>query len=214
MIVLTGSGQCADQGLPSRAEIQEFCLKSTTTTNNVATSSKMYFFFLYTPSEEPREGAAMACARVPLDEQQATEPGPLGKERTLPALVSRHWWFYANVHSDSCSPLILTRIPTCAFCHPSAPRQDRGALFRALQAPSRRRLSSWRGGVFRTCQIHHRGPGVAACIASRQVLVSGTVVSTCYVEKTQQLALCRTASVLFCATQRLMLQTHLLFSRQ
>ncbi|XP_028314317.1 activating signal cointegrator 1 complex subunit 2 [Gouania willdenowi] len=28
----------------------------------------------------------MACARVPLDEQQVTEPGPLGKERTLPAL--------------------------------------------------------------------------------------------------------------------------------
>lgn len=31
----------------------------------------------------------MACARVPLDEQQVTEPGPLGKERTLPALVSK-----------------------------------------------------------------------------------------------------------------------------
>ncbi|KAM7415629.1 hypothetical protein PAMA_017926 [Pampus argenteus] len=28
----------------------------------------------------------MACARVPLDEQQVTEPDPLGKERTLPAL--------------------------------------------------------------------------------------------------------------------------------
>uniref|UniRef100_A0AAX7TVL6 CUE domain-containing protein n=1 Tax=Astatotilapia calliptera TaxID=8154 RepID=A0AAX7TVL6_ASTCA len=28
----------------------------------------------------------MACARVPLDEQQVTEPSPLGKERTLPAL--------------------------------------------------------------------------------------------------------------------------------
>ncbi|XP_037633277.1 activating signal cointegrator 1 complex subunit 2 [Sebastes umbrosus] len=28
----------------------------------------------------------MACARVPLDEQQVTEPGPLGKEQTLPAL--------------------------------------------------------------------------------------------------------------------------------
>ncbi|XP_015247448.1 PREDICTED: activating signal cointegrator 1 complex subunit 2 [Cyprinodon variegatus] len=28
----------------------------------------------------------MACARVPLDEQQVTEPGPIGKERTLPAL--------------------------------------------------------------------------------------------------------------------------------
>lgn len=29
----------------------------------------------------------MACARVPLDEQQVTEPGLYGKERTLPALV-------------------------------------------------------------------------------------------------------------------------------
>ncbi|XP_029295411.1 activating signal cointegrator 1 complex subunit 2 [Cottoperca gobio] len=28
----------------------------------------------------------MACAQVPLDEQQVTEPGPLGKEHTLPAL--------------------------------------------------------------------------------------------------------------------------------
>uniref|UniRef100_A0A672F6N2 CUE domain-containing protein n=1 Tax=Salarias fasciatus TaxID=181472 RepID=A0A672F6N2_SALFA len=28
----------------------------------------------------------MACVRVPLDEQQVTEAGPLGKERTLPAL--------------------------------------------------------------------------------------------------------------------------------
>uniref|UniRef100_A0A3B4V320 Activating signal cointegrator 1 complex subunit 2 n=1 Tax=Seriola dumerili TaxID=41447 RepID=A0A3B4V320_SERDU len=28
----------------------------------------------------------MACARVPLDEQQVTEPGPLGKDHTLPAL--------------------------------------------------------------------------------------------------------------------------------
>uniref|UniRef100_A0A8P4FZT6 CUE domain-containing protein n=1 Tax=Dicentrarchus labrax TaxID=13489 RepID=A0A8P4FZT6_DICLA len=28
----------------------------------------------------------MACAQVPLDEQQVTEPGPLGKEQTLPAL--------------------------------------------------------------------------------------------------------------------------------
>lgn len=31
----------------------------------------------------------MACALVPLDEQQVTEPGPLGREVTLPALVSQ-----------------------------------------------------------------------------------------------------------------------------
>lgn len=31
----------------------------------------------------------MACAHVPLDEQQVTESGPLGKEVTLPALVSQ-----------------------------------------------------------------------------------------------------------------------------
>lgn len=33
------------------------------------------------------EDKAMACARVPLDEQQVTEPGPNGKDHTLPALV-------------------------------------------------------------------------------------------------------------------------------
>lgn len=39
----------------------------------------------------------MACALVPLDEQQVTEPGPLGREVTLPALVSelnRTYSFY------------------------------------------------------------------------------------------------------------------------
>lgn len=44
----------------------------------------------------------MACARVPLDEQQVTEPGPLGKEHTLPALVShRTTSFYTELHSSS-----------------------------------------------------------------------------------------------------------------
>lgn len=38
--------------------------------------------------EKRRDGEAMASARVPLDEQVVTEPGPVGKERTLPALVS------------------------------------------------------------------------------------------------------------------------------
>lgn len=42
----------------------------------------------------------MACARVPLDEQQVTEPGPMGKEHTLPALVSHHL-IYTNTHSKS-----------------------------------------------------------------------------------------------------------------
>lgn len=55
MIVLTGSGQCVDQGLPSRAEVQEFCLKSTTTNNNVATSSKMYFFFCTLHQKNPEK---------------------------------------------------------------------------------------------------------------------------------------------------------------
>lgn len=32
-------------------------------------------------------GKVMACVRVPLDEQQVTEPGPLGQDHTLPALV-------------------------------------------------------------------------------------------------------------------------------
>lgn len=43
----------------------------------------------------------MACARVPLDEQQVTEPGPSGQEHTLPALVRE-----STFHTDS---LILKR---------------------------------------------------------------------------------------------------------
>lgn len=44
----------------------------------------------------------MACARVPLDEQQVTEPGPLGKEHILPALVSHGITsFYTDIHSNS-----------------------------------------------------------------------------------------------------------------
>lgn len=57
---------------------------------------------LYDLAEKIREGEAMACARVPLDEQQVTEPGPLGKEHILPALVShRITSFYTDIHSNS-----------------------------------------------------------------------------------------------------------------
>ncbi|XP_053727387.1 activating signal cointegrator 1 complex subunit 2 isoform X2 [Synchiropus splendidus] len=50
----------------------------------------------------------MACARVPLDEQQITEPDPLGKERTLPALhpdrkEERYFVPYKPLAED-CSP--------------------------------------------------------------------------------------------------------------
>lgn len=39
----------------------------------------------------PTWAGEMACAKVPLDELQVTEPfGPQGKERTLPALVSEY----------------------------------------------------------------------------------------------------------------------------
>lgn len=62
MIVLTGSGQCVDQGLPSRAEVQEFCLKSTTTNNNVATSSKMYFFFVHSIRRTQRRSSHGLCS--------------------------------------------------------------------------------------------------------------------------------------------------------
>lgn len=51
--------------------------------------------------EKSREGEVMACARVPLDEQQVTEPGPLGKEHTLPALVSHFTSFHTDIHSNS-----------------------------------------------------------------------------------------------------------------
>lgn len=50
----------------------------------------------------------MACARVPLDERQVTEPGPLGKERTLPALVSHlSWCQYANISIPSQQQSVL-----------------------------------------------------------------------------------------------------------
>lgn len=43
----------------------------------------------------------MACAQVPLDEQQVTELGPLGKSHTLPALVSHCITsFYTAIHSN------------------------------------------------------------------------------------------------------------------
>lgn len=202
MIVLTGSGECAEQDCRHGLQSRNFCLKSINN-NNVATSSKMYFFSTLHQRNPEKEQPwpVLECHWM-----SSKWPSLALWERSARCL---HWWvgtdgFMLMFHSDSSSPRILTRIPNCAFCPPSAPRQDRGALFRALQAPSRRRLSSWCGGVFRTCQIHHRGPGVAACIASRQVLVSGRVVLTCYVEKNQRLALCKTPSFSFCATWKLM----------
>lgn len=42
----------------------------------------------------------MACARVPLDEQQVTEPGPSGQEHTLPALVRART---GPFHPDICT---------------------------------------------------------------------------------------------------------------
>lgn len=46
----------------------------------------------------------MACAHVPLDEQQVTEPGPLGREVTLPALVSQRinsYIFFRQMYSET-----------------------------------------------------------------------------------------------------------------
>lgn len=62
----------------------------------------------------------MACARVPLDEQQVTEPGSLGKQHTLPALVS---------HKYSCSRnnptlQILTIKPVLHIPHQHPVRKD------------------------------------------------------------------------------------------
>lgn len=131
--------------------------------------------------ENTSEGEAMACARVPLDEQQVTEPGPLGKEHTLPALVSQLCsCCYANIslvctannNTSLCSSSLLS-------ASTSAPRQEGGAMFCALQASARGRLSCWGGGVFGICQVHFRGPGLAACTASWQVLVPGEGLSAC-----------------------------------
>lgn len=49
----------------------------------------VFFFFFDRTGIKTGEGEAMACAHVPLDEEQVTEPGPLGREVTLPALVSQ-----------------------------------------------------------------------------------------------------------------------------
>lgn len=131
----------------------------------------------------------MACARVPLDEQQVTEPGPLGNERTLPALVSHSLlcmqiFLYAPNNSlygsrNNLSHRRFIVIKHFDLCSTSAPWEEGGALLCALQVPTRRWISCWGGGVFRTCQIHHRGPGVAACTAPWPVLVSGKGLSKC-----------------------------------
>ena len=49
------------------------------------------------------EREAMACAQVPLDEQQVTELDPLGKSHTLPALVSHHLILY--IQTGTCGTL-------------------------------------------------------------------------------------------------------------
>lgn len=101
-----------------------------------------------------------------------------------------HWWVIVSPHfiqiyiqTAVCGALGITwlfiRNKPCAICSTSAPDKEGGTLFCALQAPTRRRLSCWGGGVFGTCQIHHRGPGLAACTAPWQVLVSGEVLLTC-----------------------------------
>lgn len=92
----------------------------------------------------------MACAQVPLDEQQVTELGPQGKEHTLPALVSYITLFCTEIHSNS--SLWCTwnnNLPhrpvhqnhTLCFYFTPAPNQEGRSLFCALQAPARRRLS-------------------------------------------------------------------------
>lgn len=132
----------------------------------------------------------MACALVPLDEQQVTEPGPLGREVTLPALVSQlnstyslYWWngdvqyMYSTVKHQTWALYKPTNISTVSW---SAPTQEGRALLCALQGPTRRWLCCcWGGGVFGTCQIYHRGPGMAAVAAARQVLVSGEGSAMC-----------------------------------
>lgn len=61
----------------------------------------------------------MACARVPLDEQQVTEPGPYGKEHTLPALVryctscfNKDLFTFKNLQQYSLTKTFLLMITT------------------------------------------------------------------------------------------------------
>lgn len=59
----------------------------------------------------------MACARVPLDEQQVTEPGPIGKERTLPALVSSVFCLCL----ETFDLMRISYVTHFCFCSPPAP---------------------------------------------------------------------------------------------
>lgn len=82
----------------------------------------------------------MACARVPLDEQQVTEPGPYGKEHTLPALV-RYCATCFNKELftlNKITPVLLTKAFLLLIITPVlsaikiAPSQEGGPLFCAL----------------------------------------------------------------------------------
>ncbi len=87
--------------------------------------------------EKTREGEAMACARVPLDELQVTEPGPLGKEHTLPALVSHITSFYTEIHSNS-SPWCSRNNLTCLSRRSVYQNQTMCFLFHISTRPGRR----------------------------------------------------------------------------
>lgn len=58
----------------------------------------------------------MACARVPLDEQQVTEPGPSGQEHTLPALVREYCPFSHGYFDIKEVGITLVDNSPCTVC--------------------------------------------------------------------------------------------------
>lgn len=85
----------------------------------------------------------MACARVPLDEQQVTEPGPYGKEHTLPALVrycttcfNNEPFTLKNNHTSSLNKnLSFTDNNPCTVCKTNSTQSGRRTAVLCLISP-------------------------------------------------------------------------------
>lgn len=96
----------------------------------------------------------MACARVPLDEQQVTEPGPHGKEHTLPALVrycatcfnKELFTLNKNHTSPLNKSLSFTDNNPCTVCNKNSTQSGRRTAVLCLISPHQKMalLLSWR----------------------------------------------------------------------
>lgn len=95
----------------------------------------------------------MACARVPLDEQQVTEAGPYGKEHTLPALVRycttcfNKDLFTLKIYSSALNKnLSFTDNNHCTVCKKISTQSGRRTAVLCLISPHQKMalLLSWR----------------------------------------------------------------------